>query len=190
MSCQKFWQYYFSIVHYLPWEEGATVTLVFSSATGLSVSFPIRLDCVFLGALVTLPLLLAVLPAEVLLDAGEVSECPRRIVVDAGLLRADVHLLLYFLVRPLPQLPWKVVTPPVKLKVLIPLEPFVAYLTYESVGGHEGLGRKSNNLSIWICNNSPKIQNKTYLKKQQSKMDRHIEVWEPKNEKVKKKSVL
>ena len=116
------------------------------------MSFPIRLDCVFLGALFALPLLLAVLSAEVLLYPREVAECPGRVVVDAALLWTDVHLLLDLLVGPLTQLPWKVVAPSVKLKVLIPLEPFVAYLADETVGGHESLWRKSNDLGIWICN--------------------------------------
>jgi len=44
------------------------------------------------------------------------------------------------------------VTPSVKLKVLVSLEPFIAYLAYESVRGHEGLRRESNDLGIWICN--------------------------------------
>lgn len=41
-------------------------------------------------------------------------------------------------------------TPSVKLKVLVSLEPFVAYFAYESVRRHEGLRRESNDLGIWI----------------------------------------
>ena len=52
----------------IPWEEGSTVTSVLPSATGFGVSFPIWLNCILLGALVTFPLLLTVLSAEVLLD--------------------------------------------------------------------------------------------------------------------------
>lgn len=102
------------------------------------MSFPIRLDCVFLRTLFTLPLLLAVFPAEMLLDSGEVPERSRRVVVDAGLLWANVHLLLdHIFVRSLPKLPWKIVTPPMKLQVLVPLETFVAYLADESVRRHK-----------------------------------------------------
>nr|GLL39250.1 hypothetical protein B296_00055650 [Ipomoea trifida] len=47
------------------------------------MSLQIRLDCIFLGALITLPLLLAVLPAEVLLDSGQIAESSRRVMVNA-----------------------------------------------------------------------------------------------------------
>lgn len=41
-------------------------------------------------------------------------------------------------------------TPSVELKVLVSLEPFVAYFAYETVRGHEGLRGESDDLGIWI----------------------------------------
>ena len=55
-------------------------------------------------------------------------------------------------------------TPSVKLKVLVSLEPFVAYFAYESVRGHEGLRRESNDLGIWICN-MKNLEEKNELKR-------------------------
>nr|GLL24106.1 hypothetical protein BHM03_00029805 [Ipomoea trifida] len=78
--------------------------------------FPIRLDNILLGALITLPFLLPMLYAEVFLDPSEVPESSRRVMVNAALLRAYIHLLLdHLLVVPLLQLPWQVVPSPVKL---------------------------------------------------------------------------
>lgn len=136
----------------IPWEEGATVTFVFSCTTCFCVSFPIRLDCIFLGTFFTFPLLLTVLSTEVLFYTSEVSKSSRRIMVDATLLWTDVNFLLdNIFVWSLSKLPWKVVPSSVKLKILISLKTFVAYFTDESVCRHERLRRKRNDLSIWIC---------------------------------------
>ncbi|KAL4576571.1 hypothetical protein LXL04_012667 [Taraxacum kok-saghyz] len=73
-------------------------------------------------------------PAKVFLDSGEISKCSRRIMVDASFLRANVDFLLdgFFSVSLL-QLPWQIVTSPMKLQVLVSLEAFVADFTYKSL---------------------------------------------------------
>lgn len=53
-----------------PGEESTTVASVLSSAASLRMSLPIRLNSIPLGALLALPLFLAVLSREVLFDAG------------------------------------------------------------------------------------------------------------------------
>lgn len=125
------------------------------------MSLPIGLNGVLLGALVTLPLLLAVLPAEVLLDPSEVAERARRIMVDARRLRADVHPLPNLLPRPLAELPRQVVAAPVQLEVLVSLKPFVADLAHESVRRHKRLRRERDHLRIWICNIKNKNKNRS-----------------------------
>jgi hypothetical protein len=112
----------------------------------------IGLNCVFLGALVAFPLLLAVFAAEVLLDSGQVAEGSRRVVVHAGALRTYVHLLPHLIfVCSLLQLPRKVVTASMQLQVLVSLETFLANFAYETVLCHQRLGRQSYHFRIWIC---------------------------------------
>ena len=96
----------------LPREKSTAVAPVLPSAAGLGVGLPVGLDGVALGALLALPLLLAVLPAEVLLYAGEVSESPRRVVVNAALFGANINPLLRFFAASLFELPWKIVSSP------------------------------------------------------------------------------
>ena len=120
----------------LPGKKGSTVTLILSSPTGLGVSFPIRLDSIFLRTLLTLPLFLSMFSAEMLLYSGEVSKSSRRVMVDAGLLGANINLLLHLLVQSLLELPGKVVTPSVKLQILVSLETLVAYFADETVFCH------------------------------------------------------
>lgn len=124
-----------------PSKQGSTVTFVLSGAAGLHVSLPIRLHCVLLGAPLALPLFLAVLSAEVLLNPGEIAQRSGRVVVHARRLRADVNPLLNFRRGSLPQLPRQVVASPVELKVLVPLEPFVADLAHETVRRHQSFRR-------------------------------------------------
>lgn len=92
---------------YIPREDAATVAGMAARATGLEVRFVVRLHGVALGAFLALPLLLgAMLPAVMLLDAHEVAQRMRWVVVQARLFRADVHALGRPKIRPLQQLPW------------------------------------------------------------------------------------
>ena len=56
-------------------------------------------------------------------------------------LRANVGSLFDLFAVPLLQLPWQVMTSPMKLKVLISLETLVADLTHKSICGQKGLRR-------------------------------------------------
>lgn len=136
----------------VPREDSATVTFILPGATHLAMRLPIRLHRILLRALLTLPLLLAVLPEEVLLNAGQVAQCPRRVMVHACHLRADVYLLSnHLLAWSLLQLPWQVVASPVELEVLVSLETLVAYLAYKPVCRHQGFWGQSYHFCFWVC---------------------------------------
>lgn len=94
------------------------------------------MNSIFLGALVALPLLLSVFPTEVFFDSGEIAESSGRVMVHTSDFRADVYFFLHFFAASLLKLPWKVVSPPVKLQVLVSLKALVAYLTNKPVCCH------------------------------------------------------
>ncbi|OAY79049.1 hypothetical protein ACMD2_04491 [Ananas comosus] len=127
-------------------EEEEGVTLVLPSATNLAMGFPVRLNSILLGALITLPLLLPMLPEEVLLDPSEVPKSPRGVMVHAGHFWAYVHLLPHLLVACLLlQPPWQVVAPSVELQQDLDLD-----LDLERLKRIDGLrrGGKQQMLSI------------------------------------------
>lgn len=97
------------------------------------MSFAVGLNGVFFGAALAFVLLLAVFPAEVLFDSSEIAEGSRRIVVDAGGLRADEDALPHLLARPLPELPRQIVAAAVELQILVALKPFLADLAHEPI---------------------------------------------------------
>lgn len=97
------------------------------------MSFPIRLNRVFLRTLVAFPLLLAVFSTKMLLYPRKIPQSSRRVVMYARSFRAHIDPLFDLLARPLSELPWQIMTPTMKLQILIPLKPFVANFTYESI---------------------------------------------------------
>jgi hypothetical protein len=56
-----------------------------------------------------------VFPAEVLLYYSEVIESSRVVMMDTGFFKANIDLLSDLFILPLLELPWKIVTPWVKL---------------------------------------------------------------------------
>lgn len=137
-----------------PGKKSATITPVLPRATGLGVRLPVRLHCVPLRAFLALPLLLAVLAGVVLFYPCEIAEGAGRVMVHAGGLGAQVDFAPYRLLvgALLLELPRQVVAPPVQLKVLLPLEPFLAHLAHEPVCRHQALGRQGYYLRvrIWV----------------------------------------
>lgn len=119
-----------------PGKNSPTVTFVFPSATSLLMCLPIRLNSIFLRALVTFPFFLSMLSAKMFFDASKVSQCSARVVVNTSRFGADIDPLLNLSRCSLSKLPWKIVASPMQLKVLVSLEPFVTYLTHKTVRGH------------------------------------------------------
>lgn len=134
--------FFFMIMYYdvKPGENSSTVAFVFSCTASLGMSFPVRMYSVLLWTPFTFPFLLTVFPAEMLLDSGKVTKCPSRVVVDTGGFRAHVDALSdHVSAASLPELPWKVVSSSMKLKVLVSLETLVANFTYKSVCSQEAV---------------------------------------------------
>lgn len=116
-----------------PGKQSPAIASVLSGATDLHMRLPIGLDGVLLRASLALELLLAVFSAEMLLYAGEITEGSPGIVVDAGWLGTNIDSLPDLLARPLPQLPRQVMSPAVKLQILVSLKAFVADLAHKSI---------------------------------------------------------
>lgn len=114
-----------------PRKDGATITLILTSPTSLEVGFPIRLNSILLSTTITLPVLLAVFTAEVLLDAGEIPKSSTWVMVDAGGFRAHIHPLSFGSF--LPELPWQIMPSSVQLQILVSLKPLPADLAHEPV---------------------------------------------------------
>lgn len=119
-----------------PGEDCSTITLVFFSPTSLDMSLPIRLHRILFRALIALPLLLAVLPAIMFLNSGQVAESSTGVVVHTCCDRAYIDPLPNLGAGPLPKLPRKIVASPMQLEVLVPLKPLVADLTNKPVCCH------------------------------------------------------
>ncbi|KAH0467751.1 hypothetical protein IEQ34_002784 [Dendrobium chrysotoxum] len=117
--------------------ESSTIAAILPRSTYLRMRLPIRLNGVLLRTLITLPFLLPMLPAEMLLNTSEVSKRTGGIMVNAGDFRAYVDLLPHLLARSLLQFPWQIMPSSVKLKILISLEAFVADLTDEPICRHK-----------------------------------------------------
>lgn len=121
----------------LPGKDGTTVTFILPSATSLLVSFPIRLNSIFLRAFITFPFLLTMFTAEVFFNPSQVTKCPSRIMMNTARLRAYINPFPNLSRCPLPQLPRQIMTSSMQLKILVSLKPFVTYLAHEPIRRHK-----------------------------------------------------
>jgi len=143
------------------------------------MGFPIWLNCIFLGALVTFPLLLTVLSAEVLLDPSQVPQSPWWVMMHTICFWTHIHLLPHLFARSLLQLPRQIVPSSVKLQVLVPLKSFVADLTNEPICSQKTLGGQGYNLSIRVWRHTHITIHTTKLKSQSHKKINEVQfrVW-------------
>lgn len=136
----------------IPWEEGTTIATILTGPTGFRMRLPVRLHRILFWTLLAFPLLLTMLAAVVLLDASQVAQCTRCVMVHTAWLRAQINAPFgSFLWVLLFKLPWQVVAPAVELEVLLTLESLPAYLANKPVCGHECSWWECNYLSIRIC---------------------------------------
>lgn len=126
-------KYIIKLNNALPREDGSTVTSILFSATGLRVSLPIRLNSINLGTFVTFPFFFTMFSAKMFLNSSKVTKCPRGMMMNTCWLRANIGFFLVFFVVPLLQFPWKIMTSPMKLKILVPLKTLVTNLTHKSI---------------------------------------------------------
>lgn len=117
----------------LPGEKGSTITSIFSCSACFGMSFPIWLNSIYFRTFFTLPFFLSMFSAKMFLDSSKITKSSRRMVMNASRFRTNVCSFLVFFVVSLFQLPWKIMATSMKLKILIPLKPFVTYLTYKSI---------------------------------------------------------
>lgn len=120
-----------------PGEEGAAVATILTGAANLSVSLQVGLNGVSLRTLIALPFFLSMLSAKMFLDACEISQSSRRIMVNTSGFWAEINPLPHLFGALLPQLPWKIVASPVQLQVLLSLKSLVTHFADESVRRHQ-----------------------------------------------------
>ncbi|XP_072997545.1 uncharacterized protein [Typha latifolia] len=112
------------------------------------VSSEIGFEGILFGTSLALPRLRAVLPAVMLLDAGDVAERPGRVMVDARRHRAYVDTTPGLAVLALPELGRDVVAAEMEPEVLLALESLLAHLADEAARRDQRLRRHGDDLGI------------------------------------------